>query len=86
VRLVGDAAARVEAHGARAQPGAQVLGELARLPVVAGHDDRRAPRVAVGDGGDQVRAQRLGHERAGARLRELRGVGVALEVGEERAK
>ena len=42
VRLVGDAAARVEADGPRPQPGAQVGGEVARAAVVAGDDDGRA--------------------------------------------
>ena len=44
VRLVGDAAARVEAHGARAQPRAQVGGQVARGPVVGGDDHGRAAR------------------------------------------
>ena len=47
VRLVGDAAARVEAHGPRAQPRAQVGGEVAGLAVVAGDDERRAPAAAA---------------------------------------
>ena len=40
VRLVGHAAARVEAHGPRAQPRAQVGGEVAGRAVVAGHHRR----------------------------------------------
>ena len=86
VRLVGDAAARVEAHGARAQPGAQVLGELAGGAVVAGDDDRGLARVALRDRRDQVRAQALRDERPGARLGEPRGVGMVLEVAEEGAQ
>ena len=42
VRLVGDAAAGVEAHGPRLEPRAQVGGEVARLAVVARHHERRA--------------------------------------------
>ena len=49
VRLVGDAAARVEAHGPRLQPRAHVGGEVARVAVVAGDDERRPARVAVGE-------------------------------------
>ena len=86
VRLVGDAAARVEADGARAQPRAQVGGEVARGAVVARDDDRGAPRVAVGDGRDQVRPQRLRDERGRARLGEPVGVGMALEMAEEGAQ
>jgi hypothetical protein len=67
VRLVGDAAARVEAHGPRLQPRAQVGGQVARLAVVAGDDERRpiGARV-VGQRGDQVGAHRLRYERAPA--------------------
>ena len=86
VRLVGDAAARVEAHGPRAQPGAQVGGEVARGAVVAGHDDRRAAHVAVGQRGEQVRPQRLRDERRAALVGEPRGVGIVLEMGEEGAE
>ena len=86
VRLVGDAAARVEADGARLEPGAQVGGEVAGRAVVAGDDDGRAPHVAVGDRRDQERAQRLRDERGSARLVELRGVRVVFEMAEERAE
>jgi hypothetical protein len=86
VRLIGDAAARVEADGPRAQPRPQVGGELARGPVVGHHDHGRAAHVAVRDGGDQVRAQRLRDERVGVRLGEPGGVRMLLELGEERAK
>ena len=86
VRLVGDAAARVEADGARAQPGPQVLRELACGAVVAGDDDRRLARVALRHRGDEVRAQALRDERAGARLGEPLGVGMLLELAEERAQ
>ncbi len=41
VRLVGDAAARIQAHGSRMQPRTQVAGEVARLAIVARDDDRR---------------------------------------------
>ena len=81
VRLVGDAAARVEADGPRAQPRAQVGGEVARGPVVGRDDDRRAARVAVGDGGDQVRPQRLRDERVRVRLGQPGGVRMVLEMG-----
>ena len=86
VRLVGDAAAGVEADGPRAQPRAQVGGEVAGRAVVAGDDHRRAPHVAVGDRGDQERPERLRDERRSARLLELRGVGVMLEMAEEGAE
>ena len=85
VRLVGDAAARVEAHRARREPGAQVGGELERLAVVAGDDDRRAAggeRVvdAVEQRRDEVGAQRARDERAAALAREARAGGVVLEL------
>ena len=86
VRLVGDAAARVEAHGPRAQPGAQVGRQVARRAVVAGHHDRRAAHVAVGQRGQQVRPQRLRDEGGAALVGQLRGRGVVLEMGEEVAK
>ena len=86
VGLVGDAAARVEAHGAGAQPRAQVGGEVARGAIVGRDDDRRAARVAVGDGRDQVRAQRLRDERVRVRLSQPGGVRMVLEMGEERAE
>ena len=85
VRLVGDAAARVEADRPRAQPGAQVGGEVARGAVVAGHHHGRAAHVAVGDRRDQERAERLRDERARARLLEPRRVRVVLEMAEEGA-
>ncbi len=86
VRLVGDAAARVEAHGPRAQPGAQVGGEVARGAVVAGHHDRRAAHVAVGQRGQQERPQRLRDERRAALVGEPRGGRIVLEMGEEGAE
>ena len=86
VRLVRDAAARIEAHGARPQPGAQVGGEVARGPVVARDDHRRPARVAVGERRDQVRAQRLRDERLRAGLGQPGGVRVALEMCEEGAQ
>ena len=86
VRLVGDAAAGVEAHRPRAQPGAQVGGEVAGGAVVAGDDHGRAAHVAVGDRRDQERPQRLRDERARARLVEASGVGVVLEMAEEGAE
>ena len=84
VRLVGDAAARVVAHGPRLQPGAQVLREVARRAVVAGHHDGRPPDVAVGQRGDHVRPQRLRDERRAALVGELRRRGVVVDVLEER--
>ena len=88
VRLVGDAAARVEAHGPRREPVAQVGGEVARLAVVAG-DDERGPAVregvvdAVEERGDEVRAQRGGDERAAALARERGAVGARRELSEK---
>src|SRR4051794_18758482 len=86
VRLVGDAAARVEPHRARLEPRAQVGGEVARRAVVAGDHHGRAPHVAVRDRRDQERPERLRDERARARGLELRGVRVLLEMAEERAE
>ena len=86
VGLVGDAAAGVEAHRARAQPGAQVGGEVAGGAVVARHHDGRAPHVAVGDRRDQERAQRLRDERLRPGRVERGGVGMVLEMAEERAE
>jgi hypothetical protein len=87
VRLVGDAAARVEAHGPRRQPRGHVGGEVARLAVVAGDDERRA-RVGVGQRRREVRAQRLRDERADGRGRVLQGdaVGRVVEVLEQGAE
>ena len=88
VRLVGDAAARVEAHGPRGEPGAQVGGEVAGLAVVAGDDEHRA--AVGGRVGERARAtygaQRGGDERAAAVARERGAVGVVGELGEEGTK
>ena len=86
VGLVGDAAARVEAHGARAQPRAQVGGEVARGAVVARHDHGRAAHVAVGERGDQERTQGLRDEGGAALVGQPGGGGIVLEMGEEAAK
>ena len=87
VRLVGDAAAGVEAHGPRREPRAQVGGEVARLAVVAGDDERRAVgRRAVGERGDEVGPQRLRDERAAAVGDERGAVGVVGEACEERSE
>ena len=64
VRLVGDAAAGIEAHRPRAQPRAQVGREVAGGAVVARHHHGRAAHVAVGDRRDQERPQRLRDEGA----------------------
>ena len=85
VGLVGDAAARVQADRPRVQPRAQVVRQLARLAVVAGHHERRL-RVGVGERGDDVRPQRLGHERTPAVPLETGRAGVFVEVGEEGAE
>ena len=86
VRLVGDAAARVVAHGARAQPRAQVLREVTRRAVVARDHDGRAPHVAIGQRGDHERPQRLRDERRAALVGQLRGRGIVLEMVEEAAE
>src|SRR3954451_7002490 len=88
VRLVRDAAARVEAHGARGEPVAQVGGEVARLAGGAGGAERGpAARQGVVDAvekaGDQVRAQARGDERAAAVLGERDAVGTRCELSEE---
>jgi hypothetical protein len=85
VRLVGDAAARVDADRPRGEPRAQVGGEVAGLAVVAGDDERR-PRRAVGQRRDDERAQRPGHERAAAVAHERGGLRVVVEVVEEVAQ
>ena len=86
VGLVGDAAAGIEAHGPRAQPGAQVGGEIAGGAVVARHHHGRAAHVAIGHRRDQERPQRLRDEGVRPRLVEASGVGVVLEMAEERAE
>ena len=86
VRLVGDAAARVEAHRPRVQPGAQVGGEVAGLAVVAGDDERRPRAVLVGDRGEHVGPQRRGDERRAAVARERRAVVGVGEMGEQWAQ
>ena len=90
VRLVGDAARGVEAHRARAQPGAQVGRQVPRAPVVAGDHQRRAIRIqqalGVDQRRDQVRAQRRGDERVAAIARERGGGGVVVGVGEKRSE
>ena len=78
VRLVGDAAARVEAHGPRAQPCAQVRREVACAAVVAGHDDRRAAHIAIGQRRQQVRPQRLRDECETALVGEARCLRIVL--------
>ena len=80
VRLVGDAAARVVADRPRRQPRLQVGGEIARGAVVADDDERRPPRVLVGERGDDERPQRLADERGPALVGQLGGGGVVLEV------
>ena len=64
MRLVGDAAAGVEAHRPRVQPGAQVGREVARLAVVAGDDQRRPHALLVGQRGQHVGPQRRRDEGA----------------------
>ena len=86
VGLVGDAAARVEAHEPGAQPGAHVGGELARVAVVAGDDDGRDRGVAVGEGGDERGPQRERDERAAALLVQALGVRMGGDLGEEGAQ
>ena len=81
VRLVGDAAAGVEAHRPRLEPRAQVGGEVARLAVVARHHERRAVgRRALGQRRDEVGAHRLRHERAAAVGDQRGAVGVLGEA------
>jgi hypothetical protein len=56
------------------------------VPVVAGHDDGRARQVAVGEGGEDERAQRLRDEGAAAVAAEADRVQISVEVGEEGAQ
>jgi hypothetical protein len=86
VRLIGDSAAGVVADGSRFEPGSQTRGEVARGTVVARHDDRRVVRIAIQQGGDQVRPQCLGDEAATAVARERVGLDVVIGVGEKRAE
>ena len=87
VRLVGDAAARVEAHRARLEPGAQAGGEVARGAVVAGDDDRRAdrdraraaPRAGTGRSDCETNARPPSRQQRG-------GLGIVVGVSEERAE
>ena len=81
VRLVGDAAAGIEAHAARLEPRAQVGGEVAGLAVVARHHERRAVGMrALGQRRDQVGPHRLRHERTAAIGDERGTVGVFGEA------
>ena len=90
VRLVGDAAARVEADRPRREPGAHVGGELERLAVVTGDDDRGAPvasrrrrrRAAPRPGTGAARGRRTrGRPRAPGGRRRGRA-GAVREAGE----
>jgi len=81
MRLVGDPAAGVEAHEPRLEPLAQIGDEVASLAIVAGDHERRAIGAgAVGQGRDEVRAQRLRHERAAAVADERGAIGVFMEA------
>jgi hypothetical protein len=82
VRLVRDAAARVEAHRPRRQPGREIGREVACGAVVAGDDEHR-PGLALGKPRDEERAQRLADERAAAIAVQGDRVGVLVEVLEE---
>ncbi len=90
VGLVGHAPGRVQAHGPRVQELLEVGGQVARLAVVAGHDQRRPLRVQVGQRGQQVRAQAGGHEHAlglaRGRLAQSVDRGVLVGVCEQLAK
>ena len=68
------------------QPGTQVGGEVARLAIVAGDDERGPRAVLVGERGQHVGPQRGGDERRAAVARERRAVRGVGEVGEERAQ
>ena len=81
VRLVGHAAAGIEAHRARLEPRAQVGGEVARLAIVARHHERRAiGRRPFGQRRHEVGPHRLRHERAAAIGDEGGAVGVLGEA------
>jgi hypothetical protein len=81
VRLVGHAAARVEAHRARLEPRAQVGGEVAGLAVVARHHQRGAiGGRPLGQRRHEVGPHRLRHERAAAVGDERGTVGVLGEA------
>ena len=91
VRLVRDAAARVEADGPRREPVSEVGGEVTGLAVVAGHDERGLPareRVvdAVEEARDEVGAQARGDERPPAVPGEGDAVGAVRELSEERSE
>ncbi len=80
MRLVGDAAARVIADGARLEPGFQRSRQVARGAVIAGDDDRRLCRLAVEQRGEQVGPQGLRDERAAAVAGERCGLRVLVGV------
>ena len=84
VRLVGDAARRVEAHPTRPQPGAEVAGELAGGAIVGGDDDGGSRLIRMGEQrGDQERAQRRGAERLAAVTGERESLIALREVVEQ---
>ena len=66
VRLVGDAAARIEADGPRRSHVRRSRGEVARLAVVAGDDEQRLGGILLCQRGDDVGLQRLRDERVAA--------------------
>ena len=83
VGLVGHAAGGIQVHGPGVQELLEVGGEVARLAVVTGHDQRRALKVQVGERGQQVGPQAGGHEHALGRLRRglVQGVDGGVLVG-----
>ena len=82
MRLVGDAARGVVAHGPGRQPRAQVGGQVAGGAVVGGDDEDGGVGLGLGQRRDQVRAQGGGHERAAA-VAGQRGGGGVVESGLE---
>ncbi len=86
VRLVRDAAARVEAHAPRREPGSEVGREVARVAVVAGDDEERLPGILVRERRDHVGLERGADERTAAPAGEGGGLRVVGGVGEEGAE
>src|SRR5436309_3632069 len=93
MRLVADAARRVQPHDARAEEGLEIRREVARGAVIARHDERGLVGTRVEQRGQQVGPQAGAYEGTLAAVRatrrgmgELPDLGVLVRVGEELAE
>ena len=86
MRLIRDAAAGVIADGSGIEPCPEPRRQVSRGPVVARDDDGRLVRIAVEQGGDQVRTQRLRDECAAAVACQRGGLLVVVCMGEKGAE